>query len=41
MELEELDVSGILVGRERDGAEGEPDAATVGHGKGRNLVIDE
>ena len=27
-ELEELDVSGLLVGRERDGAEGEPDAAS-------------
>ena len=41
MELEELDVSGLLVGRERDGAEGEPDAAFRGHGKGRNLVVDE
>ena len=34
-------MSGLLVGRERDGAEGEPDAAFRGHGKGRNLVVDE
>ena len=34
-------MSGLLVGRERDGAEGEPDAAFVGHGEGRNLVVDE
>lgn len=41
MELEKLYVSGLLVGREPDGAEGESDAAFRGHGKGRNLVIDE
>ncbi len=40
-ELEKFDVSGLLVGRERDGAEGEPDAAFRGHGKGRNLVVDK
>lgn len=40
-ELEEFDVSGLLVGRERDGAEREPDAAFRGHGKGRNLVVDK
>ena len=40
-ELEEFDVSGLLVGRERDGAKCEPDAAFRGHGKGRNLVVDE
>ncbi len=39
--LEKLDVSGLLVGRERDGAKCEPDAAFRGHGEGRNLVVDK
>ena len=41
MEIEKLNVPCLLVGRERDGAEGEPDATFVSHGKGRNLVVDE
>ena len=41
LELEEFDVPGLLVGRERDGTEGQPEAAFRGHGKGRNLVVDE